>query len=137
MAKKHTFHVADAKKQTKYGMLCVIGTKERGNIMASWLAPLIAILSTAICLFLWFRDVRRIMMEQKSTVESAKAQLVIFREKAQKSRDDPNAAAVLARSESIYRQAVEHYNGTLRKPWIYPPAALMGFRIIREGGEQS
>ena len=105
--------------------------------MASWLAPLIAILSTAICLFLWFRDVRRIMMEQKSTVESAKAQLVIFREKAQKSRDDPNAAAVLARSESIYRQAVEHYNGTLRKPWIYPPAALMGFRTIREGGEQS
>lgn len=105
--------------------------------MASWLAPLIAILSTAICLFLWFRDVRRIMMEQKSTVESAKAQLVIFREKAQKSRDDPNVAAVLARSESIYRQAVEHYNRTLRRPWIYPPAALMGFRTIREGGEQS
>ena len=105
--------------------------------MASWLAPLIAILSTAICLFLWFRDVRRIMMEQKSTVESAKAQLVIFREKAQKSRDDPNAAAVLTRSESIYRQAVEHYNRTLRKPWMYPPAALMGFRTIREGGEQS
>lgn len=105
--------------------------------MASWLAPLIAILSTAICLFLWFRDVRRIMMEQKSTVESAKAQLVIFREKAQKSRDDSNAAAVLARSESIYRQAVEHYNRTLRRPWIYPPAALMGFRTIREGGEQS
>lgn len=105
--------------------------------MASWLAPLIAILSTAICLFLWFRDVRRIMMEQKSTVESAKAQLVIFREKAQKSRDDSNVAAVLARSESIYRQAVEHYNRTLRRPWIYPPAALMGFRTIREGGEQS
>ena len=105
--------------------------------MASWLAPLIAILSTAICLFLWFRDVRRIMMAQKSTVESAKAQLDTFREKAQKSRDDPNAAAVLARSESIYRQAVEHYNRTLRRPWIYPPAALMGFRTIREGGEQS
>lgn len=105
--------------------------------MASWLVPLIAILSTAICLFLWFRDVRRIMMEQKSTVESAKAQLVIFREKARKSKDAPYSAAVLARSESIYRQAVEHYNRTLRKPWIYPPAALMGFRTIREGGEQS
>ena len=137
MAKKHTFHVADAKKHTKCGMFCVNSTKGRGNIMASWLAPLIAILSTAICLFLWFRDVRRIMMEQKSTVESAKAQLVTFREKAQKSRDDSNAAAVLARSESIYRQAVEHYNRTLRKSWIYLPAALMGFRTIREGGEQS
>ena len=46
-------------------------------------------------------------------------------------------AAVLERSESIYRQAVDHYNQTLRKPWVYPPAALMGFRIIQNGGEDS
>lgn len=101
--------------------------------MASWLVPLIAIISTFTCLHLWFRDVRRIMKEQKSTVESAKAQLRIFREKAHKARNDQDAAAVLARSESIYRQAVEHYNRTLRKPWIYPPAALMGFRMIHNG----
>ena len=29
---------------------------------------LVAIISTALCLFLWFRDVRRIMKEQRSTV---------------------------------------------------------------------
>ena len=96
---------------------------------------LIAVVSTALCLFLWFRDVRRIMRERKSTVDSAKAQLNVFREKAHKARDDPDAAAVLQRSESIYRQAVEHYNRTLRRPWVYPPAALMGFRMIENGGE--
>lgn len=103
--------------------------------MVSWLIPLIAVISTATCLYLWFRDVRRIMKEQQSTVESAKAQLRLFREKAHKARDDPDSAAVLERSESIYRQAVEHYNRTLRKPWVYPPAAVMGFRTIRNGGE--
>ena len=103
--------------------------------MASRIIALVAVVSTAAFLFLWFRDVRRIMRERKSTVESARAQLDIFRDKAHKARDDPDAAAVLARSESIYRQAVEQYNRTLRKPWVYPPAALMGFRMIENGGE--
>ncbi|MGN1142123.1 MAG: hypothetical protein ACI4TF_13045 [Oliverpabstia sp.] len=105
--------------------------------MTFWLMPLIAIISTAICLCLWFRDVRRIMTGQKSTVESAGAQLHIFREKARKARDDPEATAVLERSESIYRQAVDNYNRTLHKPWVYPPATLMGFQTIHEGGEHS
>lgn len=104
--------------------------------MAFWLMPLIAAISTAICLYLWFRDVRRIMTEQKSTMESAKAQLKIFREKAHKARNDPEVAAVMERSESIYRQAVDNYNRTLHKQWVYPPATLMGFRTIREGGEE-
>lgn len=103
--------------------------------MASRIIALVAVVSTAAFLFLWFRDVRRIMRERKSTVDSAKAQLNVFREKAHRARDDPDAAAVLARSESIYRQAVDHYNQTLRKPWVYPPAALMGFRMIENGGE--
>lgn len=105
--------------------------------MIFWLMLLIAVISTAICLYLWFRDVRRIMTEQKSTMESAEAQLHIFREKARKARDDPDAAAVLERSESIYQQAVENYNRTLHKPWVYPPAALMGFRTIRGGSGTS
>lgn len=104
--------------------------------MAFWLMPLIAAISTAICLYLWFRDVRRIMTEQKNTVESAKSQLKIFREKAHKARNDPEVATVMERSESIYRQAVDNYNRTLYKPWVYPPATLMGFQTIREGGEE-
>ena len=103
--------------------------------MASWMIALVAVVSTTVCLFLWFRDVRRIMRERKSTVDSAKAQLDVFREKAHKARDDPDAAAVLQRSESIYRQAVEHYNQALRKPWNCLPAALMGFRTIQNGDE--
>ncbi len=105
--------------------------------MAFWFMPLVAVISTAICLYLWFRDVRRIMTEQRSTMESAEAQLKIFREKAHKARNDPDVAAVLARSESIYQQAMENYNRTLHKPWVYPPATLMGFRTIRKGGEDS
>ena len=96
--------------------------------MAPWLITLVALVSTGICIFLWFRDVRRIMQEQKSTVESAGGQLVACREKAIRARGDPEAAAVLERSESIYRQAVEIYNRTLCKPWNYLPAYLMGFR---------
>ena len=103
--------------------------------MVSRMIALVAVVSTAAFLFLWFRDVRRIMRERKSTVDSAKAQLNVFRDKAHKARDDPDTAAVLERSESIYRQAVEQYNRTLRKPWVCLPAALLGFRMIRNGGE--
>ena len=35
---------------------------------------------------------------------------------------------VLRRSESIYRQAAEHYNTALCKPWAYLPGRLLGFR---------
>lgn len=97
---------------------------------------LIAVISTVLCLFLWFRDVRRIMREKKSTVESARRQLISSRERAAKARGT-SETAVLERSESIYRQAVDHYNRTLHKPWIYLPAALMGFRAIQNGGSIS
>lgn len=98
--------------------------------MASWIVWLIAVISTTLCLFLWFREVRRIMRERKSTVESAGGQLAVCREKALKARGDPEAAAILDRSEKIYRQAVDIYNRTLQKPWNYLPALLMGFRHI-------
>ena len=98
--------------------------------MAPWLIMLIAFVSTGLCIFLWFRDVRRIMQERKSTVESAGGQLVACREKALRARGDPEAPAVLERSESIYRQAVDLYNRTLRKPWNCLPAYLMGFRPV-------
>ena len=50
--------------------------------MTSWLISLIAVISVTLCLFLWFRDVRRIMRERKSTVESAGGQLAACREKS-------------------------------------------------------
>ena len=98
--------------------------------MVPWFISLIAVVSIALCLFLWFRDVRRIMQERKNTVESAAGQLAAYRERVSKARGDPDATAVLARSEDIYRQAVNIYNQTLRKPWNYLPARLMGFHRI-------
>ena len=98
--------------------------------MTFWLISLIAVISVTLCLFLWFRDVRRIMRERKSTVESAGGQLAACREKSLRARGDPETAAVLERSENIYRQAVDIYNRTLRKPWNYLPAHLMGFHQI-------
>jgi len=95
-----------------------------------WIAWMIAIVSTAVCLYLWFRDVRRIMRGRKSTVESAAGQLASCREKAAKTKGDPESEAVLERSERIYRQAVDIYDQTLRKPSIFLPALLMGFRLI-------
>jgi len=100
--------------------------------MAVWLAWLVASISTIVCLFLWFRDVRRIMRERMNTVESAAAQLDACRKKPAQAVGDPDAAAVLARSEDIYRQAVDLYHQHLRKPWIWLPATLMGFRTITE-----
>lgn len=49
--------------------------------MVPWLISLIAIVSTAVCIFLWFRDVRRIMRERKSTVESAARQVAVCQDR--------------------------------------------------------
>ncbi|MBR5329498.1 MAG: hypothetical protein IKV45_04750 [Firmicutes bacterium] len=98
--------------------------------MITWMIGIVAIISTVICLFLWFRDVRRIMRDRKSTVESAAGQLKACRERACCNEQDLSAAEVLARSESIYQQAVAIYDRTLRKPGILLPAFLMGFRFI-------
>lgn len=98
--------------------------------MVPWITSLIAIVSTGACISLWFRDVRRVMCDQMHIVESAAWQVTVCREKAFRSRGDPEAAEVLARSEKIYRQAVDIYDRTLQKAWIYLPAHLMGFKRI-------
>ena len=98
--------------------------------MLTWLAVVLAVAGISMCLFLWFRDVRRIMRERKSTVDSAAGQLACCRQKAIGAKDDPEAKDVLGRSEKIYRQAVDLYDRTLKKPWVLLPALLMGFRFI-------
>ena len=95
--------------------------------MLSWIAWLIALISTTICICIWFYDVRRIMKSQMSTVESASMQLLSCRKKEENWRSSQQGIAIMERSESIYSQAVDHYNTTLHKFWIYIPARLMGF----------
>ena len=97
--------------------------------MANWLICLIAVASTMLCLFLWFRDVRRIMRERKSMVDSAAGQLAISKQKAA-AQNDPESTAVLTSSRRIYQQAVDIYNETLCRTWVRLPARLMGYRPI-------
>jgi len=83
--------------------------------------------STAGIIVLWFLNVRRVMREKRNMLESAASQLSGFRLQANGSPFDPELAALLSRSESIYCQAHDLYQKELKKPWIFPPAALMGF----------
>lgn len=100
--------------------------------MAPWLISLIAVVSIALCLFLWFRDVRRVMRERESTVVSAAGHFAMYQEKARKARGDPETDAILERSRNIYRQAVNQYNRTLRTAWVCLPARLMGYHRVHE-----
>ena len=81
-------------------------------------------------LLLWFGKVLRLMRERKRMVDSAAGQLEVCRKMAANARGDDATAAILERSRRIYRQAVDIYNRTLGKGWVYPMAILMGFRPI-------
>lgn len=89
---------------------------------------IVAIISTSVLLVLWFWEVRRKLREQFSMVESARSQMDSCRRRVRGSSGDRETAQVLHRCEDIYRQAAEHYNGTLRKPLVFIPGRLMGFR---------
>ena len=96
--------------------------------MTTWIPWAAAALSTAVCVYLWFREVRRIMAEQTNMLSSAAGQLESSRRRAQEKSADGEAAAVLRRSEDIYRQAQYQYRRCLLRPWIAFPAFVMGYR---------
>ena len=91
--------------------------------MEQWIAWLAALVSFSAFLVLWFREVRSL----KSIVDSALEQAAACRRSA---AADERAAGVLARSESILRQAVENYNHALTRPWNFLPGHLMGFHRL-------
>lgn len=99
--------------------------------MNAWIPWLVAAGSTAAALFLWFREARRVLDGLKSTVTCAAAQLAACRRKLVGGERGEDAAAVLRRSESIYTQAVTHYNAALHKPWLYLPGQLLGFQPVK------
>lgn len=86
-----------------------------------------AIASTSALVVLWFWEVRRLLRQHRSMVESARCQLAAFEKRAAEAAGNADVAEVLRRSESIYRQAAGNYNETLHRPWIYIPGRLMGF----------
>lgn len=97
-----------------------------------WLPWLWAAVSTAAFIALWFWEVHRVLRDRRSTVDSAADQRAVFRRRAKAVPGDPEAAAVLQRSESILRQAVDLYNKALRTPWRFLPGIIMGFRFYQE-----
>lgn len=106
--------------------------------MTVWIPWLAAAVSTAVCLYLWFREVRRIVEEKADMVSCASGQVESSRRRVRQFPGDAAAAAVLRRSEDICRQAQLQYRQTLRKPWIRLPALLMGYRMpedTEEGGK--
>ena len=99
----------------------------RGRLRMKWVIWLVAIASTSALVALWFWEVRRLLRQHRSMVESARCQLAAFEKRAAEAAGNADVAEVLRRSESIYRQAAGNYNETLHRPWIYIPGRLMGF----------
>lgn len=94
--------------------------------MPSWIAWLTAFVSIAAFTAIWFWETRRILQGYRSTMESAARQLEAHKKIAASQRNSENVE-IMERCESIYRQAAEHYNHTLHRPWLYLPGRLLGF----------
>lgn len=103
--------------------------------MTPWIAWLIAAVCAAAFVALWSWEVRRMLTGRQSIVDSAASQVTAFYRRLAQTPADREAAAVLYRSESIYRQAVDNYNYALHRPWVYIPACIMGFRRAPEEPE--
>jgi len=91
----------------------------------------IALISTAAFLVLWFWVVHRELRARTDTVNSARSQLAACRKKHMQARGGPeeqDAKSILSRSLDIYRQSVMLFNQTLLKPWNRIPGFLLGFR---------
>ena len=90
----------------------------------------LVVLLLLLGVYLWFRRVWLVMKARHDAVEVAARQRQTAEDSAEPS---PEAfAAVLARSENIYAQAVEKYEQTLHQPLYHLPASIMGFRSVKE-----
>ena len=88
------------------------------------------LLCLVLGVYLWFRRVWLVMKARHEAVEVAARQRQTAEESAEPS---PEAfAAVLARSENIYAQAVERYEQALHRPLYHLPAVIMGFRSVKD-----
>lgn len=88
------------------------------------------LLCLVLGVYLWFRRVWTVMKARHDAVEVAARQRQTAEESAEPS---PEAfAAVLARSENIYAQAVERYEQALHRPLYHLPAVMMGFRSVKD-----
>ncbi len=99
--------------------------------MVSYMGWGVAGVCMILSLFLWFREVRKVMTERRSTVESAAGQYYACCQRMAENGTDTEIAAVCERSLHIYHQALELYEKALAKPFYRLPAKLLGFRSLR------
>ncbi len=103
----------------------------RGDRLNIWVAYTVAAVSTTAFIILWFFVVRKELYAKQSMVEAAQCQLTACLEEYTHPKDGHEQAKVqeiLKRSQSVYRQTVNIYNRTLRRPWNAIPAFFFGYR---------
>lgn len=103
--------------------------------MTPWIAWLIAAVCAAAFVALWSWEVRRMLTGRQSIVDSAASQVTAFRRRLAQTPADREAAAVLYRSESIYRQAVDQLQPRAAPTMGLHPGRIMGFRRAPEEPE--
>lgn len=90
------------------------------------------LLCLVLALYLWFRRAWNVMKARQEAVDVAYRQWQEMENSTEQSAEA--FSALLARGESIYHQAADMYNETLRHPLNWLPATVMGFRPLMEDG---
>lgn len=116
-------------------IMLFIGCMEGGTQVSDWIAWLIAGISTAALVVIWFVSAYRELARAKQNVENAIGQVRLHLDGCAKVGHGPyQAAAVhsLSVSRSIYCEAVKSYEAVRYKVVNRLPALLLGYRAIPE-----
>lgn len=103
--------------------------------MTPIIAYLIAGLSTAALLTLWFVIAYQRLALKKQGVVAAAEQVQMHRNLFRQARGGPDAKAaqrMFDTSRLLYEEAAKCYNKTLKKPIYRFPGLIMGFRLLAE-----
>ena len=106
--------------------------------MPDWIAWLIAGISTAGLVIIWFVSAYRNLARAKQSVENAIRQLRLHIDGQSQVRGGPYEAAAansLSISRSIYREAVKKYHAVRCKPVNRLPALFFGYHAVKKADE--
>lgn len=109
--------------------------QRRGLVFMTWLAYLIAGISTAGFVAIWFVNAGKELSRAKQSMEVALRQLRLHQDAYPQVRDGPYArAADNARmtAHMIYLETVRGYEATRQRPMNRLPALLLGYFQMKE-----
>jgi hypothetical protein len=107
-------------------------------IITFWIAWILAGVSMAGLVIIWFVSAYRELKQARQSVENAIQQIRLHIDGHAKVRGGPYEAAAansLSVSRSIYREAVKNYEAVRHKPVNRFPALLLGYSDIPEKDE--